>query len=120
MKRCVLSAVTLSLLLSLQFACAEVKVVTERNGSDSAGPKFKFKNVPLPARNDAAAEAKFTLVDGSRDANGGDLDRLHDGRAATEEDQPAANFFFRAAADGGRIQIDLGSAIEVKQINSYS
>ncbi len=68
--------------------------------------------MPPPANNDAATNAKFTLVDGTRDGNVGDLAVLHDGRVPTGEDQPAANFFCsRAGTDGGRIQIDLGGAI---------
>jgi len=95
----------------------EVKVVAERT-ADSSG--FKFKSVPLPARNDSAAKAHFKLVDGEPDRNGGELTLLHDGRVPSDEDQPSENFFFRAGTDGGRIQIDLGSAISVKQVNSYS
>ncbi len=99
---------------------AEIKTVTERNQSADATAKFKFKNVPAPSRTDAATTAKFTLVDGARDNNGGTLDRLHDGKVSTSEDQPAGSFFFRAGTDGGRLQVDLGSVIEVKQVNTYS
>ena len=51
---------------------------------------------------------------------GGDLAVLHDGRVPSTDDQPAQNFFFRAGTDGGRIQIDLGSAISVKQVDTFS
>ena len=37
-----------------------------------------------------------------------------------EEDQPDRNFFFTQDEDGGRLAIDLGKAIEVKQVNTYS
>jgi len=84
------------------------------------GPGFSLKPVPTPANNDAATSATFTLVDGTRDPNGGSLDVLHDGRVPSGEDEPAANFFFRSGTDGGRIQIDLGTATSVKQVNSYS
>ena len=84
------------------------------------GPGFSLKPVPAPANNDAATAATFTLVDGTRDPNGGTLDVLHDGRVPNGEDEPAANFFFRAGTDGGRIQIDLGKVISVKQVNTYS
>jgi hypothetical protein len=96
---------------------AEVKVVSEHN---AGGSGFTFKSVPPPARNDAASKAQFKLVDGERDRNGGDLAVLHDGRVPSDEDQPSENFFFRAGTDGGRIQIDLGSVISVRQLNSYS
>src|ERR1043166_4784295 len=82
---------------------AEIKVVTERNASSDATAKFKFKNVPAPSRSDAATQAKFTIVDGARDQNGGELDQLHDGRVPTPEGQPAGNFFCRAGSEGGRL-----------------
>src|SRR5882672_7735170 len=99
---------------------AEVKIVAEHNPNDSATPKFKFKNVPAPSKTDGATKAQFTIVDGERDENGGDLDKLHDGQLPTEEDQPAENFFFNAGTEGGRLLVDLGSALEIKQINTYS
>jgi hypothetical protein len=108
-----------TLLLFAPASSAAIKVVTERNSTDATAA-FKFKEVPAPAKNDAATKAKFTLVDGRRDANGADLDKLHDGRVASEEDQPSECFFFGAGTDGGRIAVDLGSAIEIKQVNTYS
>ncbi|MEN6576038.1 MAG: family 16 glycoside hydrolase [Phycisphaerales bacterium] len=109
------------IVLSLAVAShAEIKVVADQHPGDSASAGFRFPNVPLPSQNDAATRAAFTLVDGRRDRNGGELDTLHDGRVPTEEDQPAANFFFNAGTDGGRILVDLGGVIEVKQVNTYS
>jgi hypothetical protein len=102
---------------STQLAPGEVKVLSERNESANG---FKFKNVPAPSKSDAATRAKFTLVDGQRDNNGGDLRRLRDGRVPNDEDQPAENFFFAQGTDGGRIQIDLGTNTTVKQVNTYS
>ena len=55
-----------------------------------------------------------------RDHSGGDLNVLHDGKLPTEEDQPDRNFFFDQGQDGGRLAIDLGKVIEVKQVNTYS
>lgn len=96
---------------------ADIKVVAEHNETATG---FKFKNVPAPSRGDAATKAKFTIVDGERDSNGGDLAQLHDGRVPSEDDQPARNFFFGQGADGGRLQIDLGTNITIKQVNTYS
>ncbi len=96
---------------------AEVKVVFEH---DAAGVGFHFKTVPLPANNDAATGAKFTLVEGERDRNGGELVVLQDGNVPTGEDQPRDNFFFQAGKDGGRLTVDLGGRISIQQINSYS
>src|SRR5258706_1548136 len=99
---------------------AAVRILVDHNSNEDAAPRFRFKSVPSPSRGDAAKAAKFTIVDGERDENGGDLDKLHDGRLPGDEDQPAANFFFAQGADGGRIVVDLGAAIEVKQVNTYS
>ncbi|HEY2584985.1 MAG TPA: hypothetical protein VGI81_04380, partial [Tepidisphaeraceae bacterium] len=101
-------------------ARAEIKPVVGRNQGDQATPAFKFKNVPSPSKSDAAQNAKFEIVDGEKDDNGGDLDKLHDGAVPTEEDQPAENFFFNQNTDGGRILIDLAKAIEIRQVNTYS
>ena len=99
---------------------AEIKVVAERSAEEIPAARFKFKNVPPPAKSDAATKATFTIAEGSRDENGGDLASLHDGRVPSDEDQPAESFFFRQGSDGGRIQIDLGSSIPIKQINTFS
>lgn len=98
-------------------ACAEVRVVSRINVS---GPDFVFDGVPPPANNDAATSAKFSLVEGVGDANGGSLDALGDGQVPSGEDQPSKNFFFQAGTDGGRILIDLGRLVSVKRICSYS
>lgn len=109
---------TVAALVVFEFTCrGEVKITAELNPSTVP---FRFRSVSAPANNDAATAAKFTLVDGDRDQNGGELNALHDGRVPTEEDQPAENFFFRAGMDGGRVAVDLGSVIEIKQINTYS
>ena len=57
----------------------EIRVVTERNDDGAAFAAFKFKNVTSPSKADAAEKAKFTLVDGQRDGNGGELSALHTG-----------------------------------------
>src|SRR4051794_21024678 len=80
-------------------ARAEVQVTVERNEGEHATRDFAFKNVPRPAQADAATNAKFTLVDGTRDRSGGRLDVLHDGKGPSEEDQPGGNFFFNPGAD---------------------
>src|SRR6266705_2836984 len=109
-----------ALLASVPPALAEIKTVVEHIDNEHATAAFKFKNIPSPSKNDAATKAKFTIVDGQRDENGGELDKLNDGQVPSEQDQPAENFFFGQRTDGGRLLIDLGSAITIKQINSYS
>ena len=99
---------------------AEIKVTMEHNPNDSASAAFKFKSVPAPSKKDAASDAKFSIVNGEQDENGGSIDKLHDGKLPTEEDQPAENFFFNAGTEGGRVAIDLGSESEIQQVNTYS
>jgi len=106
--------------LCLSRSRAEVTVVVEHNPNESATAQFKFKKVPAPSATDAATKAEFSILEGERDENGGDLGKLHDGKLPTEEDQPEENFFFNAGTPGGRILIDLGREKEIKQINTYS
>jgi hypothetical protein len=103
--------------LDAPLVLAGVKVSAEHSVHGTA---FQFETVPVPASNDAATKAEFTLVDGERDRNGGQLGVLHDGRVPTDEDQPSANFFFRAGSDGGRLRLDLGKVIAVKRVSTYS
>ena len=101
-------------------ARAEVTITAERLDNEHAAAGFKFPHVPAPLRGDAAAKATFTLLDGQRDGNGGDLDKLHDGALPTDGDQPAASFFLRGGTDGGRLLVDLGSVIDVARVSTYS
>src|SRR5215475_6885456 len=114
-----LSAATL-LFASALLCCGEIKTAVNHNPNENATSAFKFKDVPSPSKTDAAKDGKFTIVDGERDENGGDVDKLHDGKTPTEEDQPEENFFFNAGTPGGRLLVDLGKVIEVRQINTYS
>jgi hypothetical protein len=98
----------------------EIKIVAEHKRNQDTAGSFRFANVPAPSQSDAATQATFTIVDGQRDRNGGEVDMLHDGKVPTEEDQPAQNFFFAAGTDGGRLVIDLGGIIPVRQVNTYS
>src|SRR5258706_6878762 len=108
-------------LLALAMAThAQVKITIDHNPNATATRAFKFKNVPSPAKDDAAAKAKLLLVEGEADGNGADVSALTDGALPTEEDQPAANFFWNAGTGGGRLQMDLGSLIEIAQVNTYS
>ena len=101
-------------------ARGETRVVADHNDGSRATGEFKFRNVPSPAKDDVAAKAKFTVVAGTRDPAGADLEKLNDGRLPTEADQPSANFYFDVATPGGRLQLDFGSAIEIRQVNTYS
>src|SRR5262245_58064773 len=109
-----------SVLIPAAISQAEIKTTAEHNPNAAATPAFKFKSVPAPSRKDAGTRARFTLIAGERDNNGGDLDKLHDGALPSEEDQPGENFFFKAGTEGGRLLIDCGDSIEMKQVNTYS
>jgi hypothetical protein len=97
-----------------------ISVIFGFNPNATANREFKFKNVPSPVANDAAANAKLTLIDGNIDAGSAELSALIDGRLPTDEDEPGANVFFSAGSSGGRFRMDLGRSIEIAQINSYS
>ena len=110
-----------ALLLAAAFTTqAQIKVTFDHNPNATATSAFKFKRVPFPAKDDAAAKAKLLSVEGEMDGNGADLTALTDGALPTEEDQPQANFFWNAGTGGGRLQIDLGSVIDIAQVNTYS
>jgi hypothetical protein len=56
----------LTLLLLAVASRAEIKIAVDRSGNESGAAEFTFKNVPSPSQSDAAAKAKFTLVEGHR------------------------------------------------------
>ena len=93
---------------------------TIRKGHSASDAGFKLGPIPTPAVNDSAAKATFTLIDGQRDRNSGELSVLADGKAPANEDSPRENFFFAMNTAGGRIGVDLGSVISVKSIATYS
>jgi hypothetical protein len=99
---------------------ADIRPVVDSKRGDAATADFKFDKVATPSRSDAANRAKFTILDGRRDRNGGDLEQLNDGQLPSNEDEPSTNFFFAAGNEGGRILVDLGEAIEIEKINTYS
>ena len=116
-----LTALPIATLLSLGLATPPAaKITIDHNTGGEANRNFKFKNVPSPAKDDLGAKAKLMLVDGEIDSNGSDLTALTDGILPTEEDEPEANFFFNAGTDGGRVRLDLGSVLELAQVNTYS
>src|SRR3989442_3577636 len=99
---------------------AEIKIIVEHNSNEDATSAFHFKNIPAPSRFDAATQAAFSIVDGERDANGGDVGKLHDGRVPTDDDQPSGNFFFKAGIEVRRIVVDMGGSIGIRQGNMHS
>lgn len=110
-----------SLIRFASFACVSNPTVAfDRNQDAAINREFKFKTVPSPVANDTATNAKLTLIDGELDDNSAGLSVLVDGHLPANEDDPAANVFFDAGSSGGRFRMDLGKAIDIAQINSYS
>ena len=109
----------LALLLTAFTSRAEITVTVDHNGGREATEDFQFKTVPRP-RQDAAIGATFTLVDGVQDPNGASPDVLHDGKVPDSDDEPDTNFFFQSGSDGGRLLVDLGKVIPIKEVDTYS
>ncbi len=110
-------------LLLLIFAAGgndDVSVVVERNTGADATSAFRFKQIPSPSKTDLATTAKLELIVGRRDSNGAQLVALTDGLLPSGQDEPSANFFYAAGTDGGRFRLDLGSSVEIAEVNSYS
>jgi hypothetical protein len=101
-------------------AQSQTRVTIAHNDNKSANPEFKFANVPLPSRDDAATHARVLVVDGDADGNGGDVTALTDGVLPTSGDQPRRNFFVTAGSGGARVLIDLGKTMNIAALNSYS
>lgn len=112
-------AVVIALLGLVGAASAEVRVTIDHNTDEAATAQFKFKRVPSPIKNSASARATLKLIVGDV-ARNSKLKALTDGVLPDEEDQPGANFFFHDGSDGGRFLLDLGSVIEIAEVNSYS
>lgn len=110
----------INLILLIMLLLPDVKVTFEHNSNDQANREFKFKNLASPVKDDAAASAKLTLIDGELDSGGAELAALTDGRLPRNEDEPGANVFFRAGSSGGRFRMDFGNAIDVVRVNTYS
>ena len=98
----------------------DVSVTFDHNSNDAANRDFKFKRLASPVKDDVAANAKLTLIDGELDAGSAEVAALTDGRLPRNEDEPGANVYFRAGSSGGRFRMDFGSAIEIMRVNTYS
>ncbi|PYS23158.1 MAG: hypothetical protein DMF72_10440 [Acidobacteria bacterium] len=99
---------------------AQPRITIDHNDNKTANAEFRFQRVPSPSRNDAGAKAIWTIIDAEPDGNSPDIGALNDGLWPDSEDQPRRNFFLSAGSGGGRLLMDLGSVIDVAQVNSYS
>lgn len=96
---------------------AAANVVKARGNAEQG---FKLDPISPPAINDAAAKAVFSLVDGAKDEASGELSVLNDGKVPAGASQPGSNFIFDLGTPGGRIAADLGEAVPVKSVVTYS
>ncbi|HEU0252405.1 MAG TPA: hypothetical protein VFR12_05185 [Pyrinomonadaceae bacterium] len=110
----------MTLILILMLMLSDARVSFEHNSNDVANREFKFKKIASPVKDDVAANAKLSLIDGELDQGGANLAALTDGRLPRDEDEPAANVFFRAGSSGGRFRMDFGAPIDIAQVNTYS
>jgi hypothetical protein len=101
-------------------AHARTNVVVVHNLNEASTPGFKLRVISPPSSEDAATKSTFSIVDGRRDGNGADVDKLHDGKVPMEGDQPSESFFFDAGTSGGRLLVDLGQLTAIDQVNTYS
>ncbi|HEY3104923.1 MAG TPA: hypothetical protein VGJ69_15170 [Pyrinomonadaceae bacterium] len=101
-------------------ADAQPRITIAHNDNKTANAEFKFANVPSPARDDAATNARVVIVDGEADPNGADVTALVDGLLPSSGNQPRRNFFVTAGSGGARLLMDLGKLIQVAAVNSYS
>src|SRR5688500_19753335 len=79
----------ISLFLLIIILFPDGRVAFERNANDVANREFKFKSIASPVKDDAAATAKLTLIEGELDGGGADLSSLDDGRLPADEDEPS-------------------------------
>ncbi len=96
---------------------AQVSVKTERNRNSAW---FQFESIPLPAIDDAAANATWRIVRGKADANSASSAVLSDGKIPSSDDQPQDNFFFAAGSQDGCLAVDLGRTIPIVEVATYS
>lgn len=104
----------------LMLLFSDVNVTFDHNSNSTANREFKFKNIASPVKDDAAAKAKLTLIDGDLDQGSAALSALVDGRLPQDEDEPGSNVYFRAGSSGGRFRMDFSTSIQIDQVNTYS
>jgi hypothetical protein len=95
-------------------------VRTEIRAGAEAKATARFRTVPNPSKEDAAENAMFTVVDGAVASESAAVDCLHDGRTAGSADDQKHSFYFEWATLEGRVRVDLGRAIAVGEINTFS
>ena len=97
--------------------------VTARIESGNGTPAFKFPTIEPPSDQDYVdalqGHATLRVVQGSLDIKSGPVTVLNDGHAQHNADSPQESLFF-AKETSGRILMDLGKAVSVSKVNTYS
>jgi hypothetical protein len=96
-----------------------VKVAVEHQAGRQS-PEFKFEKIPSPSADDAGSGAVFELVDGQKASYGGSRDVLNDGKTPRGSNDEAGMFSLAELSMEGRLRADLGKAISIAQVNTYS
>ena len=101
------------------------KIVTLIEAGDGTAD-FRFPTIAPPSRGDYADQAsgiaKIQVVHGELQGGpklGGPASVLVDGAGQSMQDSPRESAFFKSRSGGG-ILIDLGQAVSISRINSYS
>jgi hypothetical protein len=81
---------------------------------------FQFSHVPTPFKNNLAAQAVMSIVEGKPTDLSMPVSKLIQGDLPTGADQPSHNFVFQNGTNGGRIEIDLGNNVVIHRICTYS
>jgi hypothetical protein len=102
-------------LQKLIYANASPRVAVERQKADDPRPWHEIVD-----KENVARSAAFSLVDGDMQDGSGGLNCLHDGVLPATADAPAQSLYFSMGTLEGRFKIDLGSAIPIAEINTYS
>ncbi|MGB0580112.1 MAG: hypothetical protein ACPGVU_10455 [Limisphaerales bacterium] len=103
----------------------ERRIITRIEPGDGTA-EFRFPTIPPPSREDiadqASGNATIRVVHGElqiEPKRSGSASVLIDGAGQAKQDSPSESAFFRARP-GGSFLMDLGRAIPISRINSYS
>ncbi len=97
--------------------------VTARIEPGDGTPAFHFPTIEPPSDEDyvdaSQGHATLRIVQGLLDAKSGPVTVLNDGHAQHDADSPQESLFF-GKDTCGRILMDLGTAVSVSKVNTYS
>jgi hypothetical protein len=95
-------------------------VTVEHHDLSAATPEYKFDKVPSIMADDAGKNAAFAIVDNTIQEGSGGVGALNDGIGANNNNAPRAACFFAHGSLEGRIRADLGKALAIERVGTYS